>query len=239
VKCSFECRLSNSEQQGHQCGDGSCVSGKQRCDARADCADGSDELGCLSECVLPKGGRGVLCSGDSGMCLQRSRVCDGEAQCPDGSDEMGCGFQCETPEGVPGWLCSTGACLGANHMCDGEWQCLDGADETGCFYNCIKEGEVQGFYWCSGDEDTCIGGNQVCKNGVGESEERRTAIIWVQRRCVRAGKKKRVGEERAEGVYTRDKRAAARCSSECRRCSRYCRQRHAAIFSIEILAPTL
>jgi len=79
VNCSFECMLHDSNMQGYQCADGSCVSGKQRCDATANCPDGSDELGCSFECVLPKGGRGVLCSGDSGICLHRSRACDGEA----------------------------------------------------------------------------------------------------------------------------------------------------------------
>jgi len=85
INCSFECMIQDSQLEGYTCADGSCVSGRQRCDAKADCTDGSDERGCAFECVLPKGGRGVLCSGDSGICIHRSRACDGIAQCPGGT----------------------------------------------------------------------------------------------------------------------------------------------------------
>lgn len=60
------------------CSDGSSVEQREACDGQADCADGSDELGC------------PVFTCDDGTEIPARRRCKGGVECPDGSDELGC-----------------------------------------------------------------------------------------------------------------------------------------------------
>lgn len=57
---------------------------KQRCDRKADCEDGTDELGCT--CV------------DYLQTFDEKLVCDGTIDCADGQDENDC---CKSPNTYP------------------------------------------------------------------------------------------------------------------------------------------
>ena len=67
---------------GHKCADGTCVQQAIKCNWKAECPDGSDELDC--RCT------GFNCT-STGFCLPAGQRCDGAVQCSDLSDEQGCG----------------------------------------------------------------------------------------------------------------------------------------------------
>lgn len=81
------------------------------CDEIADCADGSDEMGCY-QC-------------NDGEALPPDWECDGEIDCTTGEDEMGCD---------PSLLfdCGDGQMVSKDWVCDLAPDCANAADEEGC-----------------------------------------------------------------------------------------------------------
>ncbi|XP_039746200.1 low-density lipoprotein receptor-related protein 1 [Pararge aegeria] len=118
------------------CADGSrCVPGAWRCDARAHCADASDELHCPRGADASCGAGRFRCA-RSGLCVAAGWRCDGDADCGphDASDEdphmcekdfkcRGAWARCATPED------GRFSCVPVYNFCDGERHCLDGSDE--------------------------------------------------------------------------------------------------------------
>ncbi|XP_050343182.1 serine protease nudel [Nymphalis io] len=85
-----------------------------RCNHKADCEDGTDELDCT--CL------DYLTSYDNKL------ICDGNFDCADGQDELDC-YSCEEDQ----FLCKQSQiCLPSNKVCDGKPQCPLGEDELDC-----------------------------------------------------------------------------------------------------------
>jgi hypothetical protein len=76
------------------CDDGVEIDKSLRCNGKAECPDGSDELGCPSE--------PFVCA--DGSKIAPSLVCNGKDECADGSDELGCttdpAEECATDSGI-------------------------------------------------------------------------------------------------------------------------------------------
>ncbi|CAN7986822.1 unnamed protein product [Ixodes hexagonus] len=80
--------FSECEPGQFQCGDGSCIDYRRRCDGHYDCNDYADEQNCAC------GYNQFRCP--DGTCLSVRQRCDGKADCIDMSDENNCGgAQCD------------------------------------------------------------------------------------------------------------------------------------------------
>ncbi|XP_045493771.1 serine protease nudel isoform X2 [Colias croceus] len=87
---------------------------KYRCDHKADCEDGTDELDCTCTDYLST--------------FENQLLCDGNFNCADGQDEIDC-FGCEDGE----FLCKRSQiCVPNKYVCDGKPQCPLGEDELDC-----------------------------------------------------------------------------------------------------------
>lgn len=87
----------------------------QRCDHKADCEDGTDELDCTCSDYLSTYDENV--------------ICDGIFDCADGQDESDC-YSCPEQH----LLCKhSEICLPMKYVCDGTAQCPLGEDERNCF----------------------------------------------------------------------------------------------------------
>ena len=74
----------------------------------ADCADGSDEVGCdQAQKKQPSCTASEFKCVESGTCIPKIWACDGQKNCANGSDEVGCvNQQEENPSIVPAvFLC--------------------------------------------------------------------------------------------------------------------------------------
>ncbi|CAK1546026.1 unnamed protein product [Leptosia nina] len=91
------------------------ISYKNRCDHKADCEDGTDEIDCT--CI------------DYLETFESQLICDGNYNCADGQDEIDC-FGCDDGQ----FLCKKSQmCLSSKYVCDGKSQCPLGEDELDCF----------------------------------------------------------------------------------------------------------
>ncbi|XP_063377037.1 serine protease nudel isoform X1 [Cydia fagiglandana] len=88
---------------------------RQRCNHKADCEDGTDELEC--SCV------------DYLRAFDDKLICDGVYDCLDGADEIDC-YGCDKDH----FLCHHSTiCLPSKYVCDGKPQCPFGEDEQNCY----------------------------------------------------------------------------------------------------------
>ncbi|RCN30147.1 Low-density lipoprotein receptor domain class A [Ancylostoma caninum] len=152
------------------------ISTALRCDGKADCPDGSDELNC-KECqsafscsISPKSKVKV--------CLRAEQLCDGIAHCPDGYDEeKHCKSTCDDDEmSCP----STSLCLPSSSVCDGIVDCDTEEDEVNC------EECTRGAQFCEVTK-RCIPAGQLC-DGIPQCPDRSDEKGCDCRACSGSGK---------------------------------------------------
>merc|ERR1711941_62631 len=108
----------------YTCKDGTCIEDDWVCDTELDCADGSDELNCATDCSGP---HQLKC--DNCLCIENAWVCDGENDCRDNWDERNCTGACQAGQ----YRCADGSrCIDSRWKCDGDDDCDDNSDELNC-----------------------------------------------------------------------------------------------------------
>lgn len=141
IGCYEDCFL---EAEGEfTCTDGATIPADWECDDEPDCADGSDEQGCVD----------LECADGSGTYPEAYR-CDGAPDCADGSDEDGC----------PGYVeCADGnGSTPEQYLCDGFPDCADESDEQGCPFFACADGEMAvGGGRCDFDQDCEDGSDEA------------------------------------------------------------------------------
>ncbi|XP_070575557.1 uncharacterized protein [Ptychodera flava] len=143
----------------------------QICDGYPDCADGSDEYGCGTDCPCYNTGDYIPCEW----------YCDGMDDCPYGEDEQGCGctFGCFVYEydDYYGDYYEVWGEIPCDWECDGAWDCVYGEDEAEymCgpqYFTCpagysddIYCSEFPYSYICDGYEDCFDGSDEEYCDG--------------------------------------------------------------------------
>merc|ERR1711879_484684 len=137
----------------YTCKDGTCIEDDWVCDTELDCADGSDELNCATDCSGP---HQLKC--DNGLCITKEFLCDGDDDCGDLTDEKDCHkIECPPRE----VQCDNFLCIENAWVCDGENDCRDNWDEGNCTgacqagqYRCADGSRCIDSRWkCDGDDD--------------------------------------------------------------------------------------
>ncbi|XP_026313743.1 sortilin-related receptor-like [Hyposmocoma kahamanoa] len=155
-----------------QCNDGGCVSGSARCNGNSDCADGSDEAGCLGNMNTTQSVNSGLTNTQRPEVLQTPLPLEPTSYLDtDRGDQNGLGlytnedttpiydvqsYICYDNE----FLCDSTRCVSLSKRCDGNNDCYDGTDEKIC--NIDSNGKICGDDDFRCNNGMCIEGSRRC-----------------------------------------------------------------------------